>query len=97
MLLITCPHCGPRDEIEFRFGGQAHLSRPGPPETVTDQEWADYLFTRSNPRGTGLERWVHAAGCRQWFNIARSTVTHEILAVYPMGTAAPSIDIGVGR
>ncbi|MGZ8625813.1 MAG: sarcosine oxidase subunit delta, partial [Actinomycetota bacterium] len=24
MLLIPCPWCGPRDEVEFRYGGQAH-------------------------------------------------------------------------
>ncbi|HLS32032.1 MAG TPA: sarcosine oxidase subunit delta, partial [Brevibacterium sp.] len=22
MLLIDCPHCGPRDEVEFHYGGQ---------------------------------------------------------------------------
>jgi heterotetrameric sarcosine oxidase delta subunit len=91
MLLINCPCCGPRDEFEFRYGGPAHVSRPEPPEQVTDQEWGNYLFTRLNPKGISLERWVHAAGCRQWFNIARSTVTHEIKAIYPMGKSAPSL------
>ena len=28
MLLIDCPHCGPRAEIEFRYGGEAHMVRP---------------------------------------------------------------------
>ncbi|MEQ1611156.1 MAG: sarcosine oxidase subunit delta, partial [Hyphomicrobiaceae bacterium] len=27
MLLIECPHCGPRAEIEFRCGGEAHVAR----------------------------------------------------------------------
>ena len=27
MLLIPCPHCGPRAEIEFRHAGEAHLVR----------------------------------------------------------------------
>jgi heterotetrameric sarcosine oxidase delta subunit len=31
------------------------------------------------------ERWVHSYGCRQWFNVARDTVTHEITEVYKMG------------
>ena len=30
MLLLTCPLCGPRAEIEFRYGGQTHIERPGP-------------------------------------------------------------------
>ena len=25
MLLIECPYCGPRDETEYRHGGQAHV------------------------------------------------------------------------
>ena len=40
MLLIRCPWCGPRDEIEFRYGGQAHLEYPAEPEALTDAEWA---------------------------------------------------------
>ncbi len=51
----------------------------------------------SESEGVSLERWVHAVGCRQWFNLARSTVTHEILAVYPMGAPAPRLDAGSDR
>jgi sarcosine oxidase subunit delta len=90
MLLIDCPNCGPRAEIEFRYGGQSHVQRPGPHEAVSDEAWADYLFYRQNPKGEHRERWVHAAGCRQWFNVARDTVTHQILAVYPMGESLPA-------
>jgi len=92
MLLISCPWCGPRDEIEFRCGGESHIARPEPSAEAKDEAWADYLFTRTNPKGVGFERWVHAFGCRQWFNLARDTVTHEIKAVYRMGEAAPAID-----
>ncbi|MGE5094790.1 MAG: sarcosine oxidase subunit delta, partial [Betaproteobacteria bacterium] len=28
MLLIPCPWCGPREEIEFSYGGQAHVAYP---------------------------------------------------------------------
>ncbi len=31
MLLIHCPYCGERPEIEFSYGGQAHLARPAQP------------------------------------------------------------------
>lgn len=87
MLLITCPHCGARAEIEFRCGGEAHIARPGPPDGVTDEAWADYLFYRENPKGDHRERWLHAAGCGRWFNLARDTVTHRISAIYPIGEA----------
>ena len=56
-------------------------------EAVSDEAWADYLYYRENPKGEHRERWLHNAGCRQWFNIARDTITHHILAVYEMGVA----------
>jgi heterotetrameric sarcosine oxidase delta subunit len=85
MLLIDCPWCGPRDEIEFHCGGEAHIARPADPDALTDEAWADYLFMRTNPKGWLRERWVHSQGCRRWFNLVRSTVTHEIVAVYRIG------------
>lgn len=78
MLLIKCPWCGPRDEHEFRFGGESHLVRPGPYSEVSDETWTEYLHFRHNTKGVHQERWLHAFGCRRWFDITRSTVTHEI-------------------
>lgn len=86
MLLITCPHCGPREETEFACGGEAHIARPLAENSISDAEFADYLFLRDNPKGLFLERWRHTAGCRRWFNIARDTVSHEIIEVYAMGS-----------
>jgi heterotetrameric sarcosine oxidase delta subunit len=88
MLRIACPDCGPRAEIEFRWGGDAHVARP--PFACDDVAWGRYLFQRRNAKGLQLERWQHVAGCRQWFNLARDTVTHEIAAVYRMGEVAPA-------
>ncbi|MCB2055710.1 MAG: sarcosine oxidase subunit delta [Geminicoccaceae bacterium] len=87
MLLIDCPHCGPRAEIEFHCGGQAHVVRPG--VEVEDADWERYLFVRANPKGAHLERWVHLHGCGRWFNVVRHTVSDEIERVYPMGEAPP--------
>jgi sarcosine oxidase, subunit delta len=89
MLLIDCPWCGPRDEIEFAYGGEAHRARPADPQALTDAEWAAFLFMRRNPKGAHKERWVHSHGCRRWFNVERDTVTYEILQVYPMAGAEP--------
>jgi heterotetrameric sarcosine oxidase delta subunit len=85
MLIINCPYCGPREESEFACGGEAHIARPLAENRISDAEFADYLFLRDNPKGLFLERWRHTAGCRRWFNVARDTVTHEIIEVYPMG------------
>lgn len=57
----------------------------------TDAEWAGYLFNRENPKGVHYERWLHAYGCGRWFNVARNTITHEILAVYRMGERQPTL------
>jgi sarcosine oxidase, subunit delta len=79
MLLIACPWCGQRDEVEFRYGGQAEVAYPPDPDALTDAAWAEYLFMRDNPKGAFTERWVHTAGCRRWFSLRRDTVTHQWL------------------
>ena len=84
MLRIKCPWCGVRDQTEFQFGGESHICRPENPQDVTDAGWAEYMFYRKNPKGLHYERWVHSYGCRQWFNVARDTVTHNIVEVYKM-------------
>ena len=92
MLLIPCPYCGPREETEFSYGGEAHIERPKQPEALSDEAWADYLFMTSNTKGVFLERWVHNHGCRRWFNAARDTLTNEGLAVYEMGDKPPKLE-----
>ena len=90
MLLITCPYCGPRDETEFAYGGEAHIAFPADPHALSDAQWAEYLFMRSNPKGLHRERWMHSYGCRRWFNVVRDTTTEKIHAVYKMGELPPA-------
>lgn len=92
MLYIECPWCGWRDESEFAYGGEAHIARPKDPEALSDAQWADYLYMRTNPRGPHRERWVHAAGCRRWFNAVRDTETCEFKAFYRIGEEPPGED-----
>ncbi len=89
MQFISCPWCGDREEVEFHYGGQAHVAYPADPAALDDQQWAEYLFFRDNPRGVFLERWCHSAGCRRWFNAVRDTSTHRFLAVYRPDQKAP--------
>jgi len=82
VLRIDCPLCGVRDEVEFRYRGDARLRRPA--ADAGTAAFAEYVYERANPRGWHLEWWYHAAGCRQYLQVWRHTVTHAIHAV---GTA----------
>ena len=90
MILINCPYCGNRDQSEFSNGGQAHVVRPKDPQSISDKEWGEYVFFRSNPKGIFFERWVHSHGCRKWFNVVRDTSNDVIKAVYKMGEKPPT-------
>jgi sarcosine oxidase subunit delta len=94
MLLIVCPFCGKRPEIEFTYGGQAHLARPARPADLDDQAWADFLYMRENTKGMYAERWRHARGCGQFFNALRDTTTDHFLATYKTGAARPTQNPG---
>ena len=86
MLQIYCPYCEEhRQECEFHFKGQAHIKRPEDPDNCDDKTWGDYLYFRENVRGVHDEMWVHALGCRKFFNITRNTVTYEIHGAYKLG------------
>ncbi|MDQ3637796.1 MAG: sarcosine oxidase subunit delta [Actinomycetota bacterium] len=76
MILISCPHCGPRNASEFRYAGEAS-ARPDPNAT-TPEEWRAYLYTKSNPAGWTTEKWVHGTGCRRYFTVERHTITNEV-------------------
>ena len=92
MLIIECPYCGKRPEDEIHYGGQAHVPYPEDPSALTDEEWAQYLFFRDNPKGSYRERWAHTAGCRKWFNAVRDTRTYEISGTY-VGAATPATQL----
>ena len=91
MLLINCPFCGSRPEIEFTYGGQAHLTRAAQPAELDDAAWTDYLYVRANVKGVHAERWRHARGCGRFFNALLDTTTDHFLCVYKIGEARPDI------
>ena len=78
MLQIDCPWCGPRDQSEFAYAGEADVQRPVDPSQLSDAQWAQYLFMRKNTQGDFREQWFHAHGCQQFFVAVRNTSTNEI-------------------
>ena len=89
MLLIDCPYCGQRPEIEFAYGGEAHIARPADPSALSDEEWAAFLYARTNPKGIHAERWRHARGCGRFFNAVRDTVSDAFVTTYRTGEPRP--------
>jgi sarcosine oxidase subunit delta len=98
MLLIPCPYCRmERPELEFHYGGEAHVVRPANPGVVNDADWAEFLYFRSNPKGVLAERWRHISGCGRFFNCLRDTVSDRFLAVYKAGDSRPELGAGTTR
>jgi sarcosine oxidase subunit delta len=85
MLLINCPYCGVRPEIEFAYAGQAHRVRPPRPADLSDDEWVEYLYWRENARGAHAERWRHIHGCGRFFNAQRDTTSDQFTVTYKIG------------
>ena len=77
MLLIPCPHCGPREESEFTYGGPSRRW-PAPDPKGGTAEWHDALYQGHDPSESVAELWYHGSGCECWIEIRRDTVTHAI-------------------
>ena len=61
MLLIYCPYCEEaRSELEFSGAGEAHIARPENMAELSDADFANYFFMRTNPKGIHFERWRHS-------------------------------------
>lgn len=73
---IDCPWCGVRDEVEFRYRGDATVTRPAP--DAGPEAFHDFVYSRTNPKGWHVEWWHHQGGCRQLVKVLRHTVTHQI-------------------
>ena len=78
MILLPCPHCGPRNASEFRYVGE--LSTRPDPDATGVEGWRTFLYVRANPAGWTTETWFHRAGCRQHLVVERHTVTNEVRA-----------------
>jgi heterotetrameric sarcosine oxidase delta subunit len=86
MLVIVCPHCGPRNDDEFAYKGEV-VARPGP--DTDPATWRSYLYERRNVSGWQVERWFHVSGCRRFLTVERHTVTNEIRSVSDTAGSGP--------
>ena len=78
MLLIACPHCGERAQVEFTY--ERTLDSIVALDMAPDDAMRT-LYERANPRGWDDELWRHSYGCRQWLVMKRHRVTHAIESV----------------
>ena len=87
MLLIHCPWCGARDQVEFTYAGDATVRRPA--HDAGEAPFVEYVYLRDNPRGPHRELWQHTGGCRRFVVVERNTLTHEIMGTAPPHKEAP--------
>lgn len=83
MQRFPCPFCGLRDEREFSYVGDFGKVRPDTANTVSDADWAAYLFDQKNPKGKSTEIWVHTP-CQEYFKMTRDTVSMDVLDTAPL-------------
>lgn len=88
MQVFRCPFCGPRPETEFLYGGEAGRARPEPAETVSEADWAAFLYHNDNPRGRSREVCLHVT-CETFFVMERDTLTHEVFGSAHLPGAEP--------
>ena len=79
MKLLLCPINGLRPLSEFLFGGEVRdMPTAG---TVTDEEWADYVFNRQGEPGVRKEWWYHTAS-GTWCIAERDNLKDEFVRTY---------------
>ena len=88
MQLFPCPFCGPRDEREFHFAGEAGKTRPDTTGAVSDAAWTAYLHDQRNDKGHVREIWMHLP-CREIFVMERDSVTMAVHGATALRKDAP--------
>ena len=82
-----------RDQSEFTYGREV---APVPALDANAAEWQRFIFERDNPCGAHAEWWHHNNGCRQWLDIVRDTMTHEVLQIKVARPPVGANDAGAG-
>lgn len=87
MQIFKCPFCGERDEREFFFAGESGKVRPDTTESITDEQWAAYLYEKRNSKGAVQEIWIHLP-CSEVFLLARDSVTMQVTGSHALRKTA---------
>lgn len=67
MLLIPCPYCGPRAQIEFSYGGDASVERPQWESQAGSETRPGPIVSTSEPASEPAQR-ADAESMRQWLD-----------------------------
>ena len=92
MLLIPCPWCGPRDEAEFHYGGQAHVAVPGGPVGPDRRGVGPVPVLPRQPEGPVRRALEPRGGLPPLVQRGPGHGTNEILAVYRAGEERPAVE-----
>ena len=89
MKLLRCPINGVRPIQEFTYGGEL---RPMPDaDSVTDEQWADYVFNRRGEPGLRREWWYHIPS-GTWFIAERDIAPDGVGRTYLYTSESESQD-----
>jgi len=86
MKQITLDPLGTRPISEFSYGGEVVEEPDG--RSVSDTEWADYLFHVDSAPGVKLEWWRHIP-TGIWFRLRRDTLRDEFLLAHSSEAGNP--------
>ena len=75
MLRITCPHCGVRDEVEFRYRGDASVRRP--PADADATAALGFALCRSGSKDEGTRYLKQALELDPSFELVAQTLASE--------------------
>ena len=79
MQIFPCPFCGPRDETEFRFLGEADKLRPAGGAAARPPSGRAISISSATAKGRVAEIWSHVP-CGEMFRMERDNVTHVVYA-----------------
>ncbi len=88
MLLVPCPHCGPRNSADLTLVGET-APRPDPSD-VTPAAWRAYLYLEENPVGWTRETWYCRLGCGRFFVAERHRSENRFRNPPLSGSTAPA-------
>ncbi len=89
MLLIRCPWCGDRPEVEFRYAGEAHVVRPADPRPSPTRPGPLSCTSAAIRAAAAANAGGTCMAAAQFFNALRDTATDRFAGHLPARRSAP--------